>query len=59
MPSPIYQNMVNLIMGFPNRRRQSIFMDVVMWEHRTFDCEVLNVARFTNIRMSIIITNFV
>jgi hypothetical protein len=41
MPSLIYQNMVNLIAGFPIRRRpSSIFMDVAMWEHRTFDSEV-------------------
>jgi hypothetical protein len=40
MPSPIYQNMVNLIVGFPIWRRPSMFMDVVMSEHRTFDCEV-------------------
>jgi hypothetical protein len=37
MPSPIYQNMVNLIVDFPIWRHPSIFMDVAMWEHSTFD----------------------
>jgi hypothetical protein len=40
MSSPVLQNMVNLIVGFPMWRHPSIFMDVVMWEHRTFDSEV-------------------
>jgi hypothetical protein len=26
-----------------------IFMDVVMWEHCTLDCEILYVAKFTNV----------
>jgi hypothetical protein len=39
--SPVYQNMVNLIVGFPIRRCQSIFMDVAMWEHRALDSEVV------------------
>jgi hypothetical protein len=34
MPSSVYQNMVNLIAGFPIWGRPSIFMDVAMWEHR-------------------------
>jgi hypothetical protein len=37
MPSPIHQNMINLIVGFPIWRRPGIFKDVAMWEHRTFD----------------------
>jgi hypothetical protein len=49
MPSPVYQNMVNLIVGFPIWRRPSIFMDDAMWEHRTFDPEVFDVAKFTNL----------
>jgi hypothetical protein len=40
LPSQIYQNMVNLVVGFPIWRRPSILMDVVMWELCTFDCEV-------------------
>jgi hypothetical protein len=45
MPSPVYQNMVNLIVGFPIWRRPSIFMDVAMWEHRTFDSEVFRFGK--------------
>jgi hypothetical protein len=41
--------MVNLIVGFPVWRHPNIFMDVAMWEHRTFDSEVLDVAKFTNL----------
>jgi hypothetical protein len=37
MPSPIYQNMVNLIVEFPIWRRPSIFMYDAMWDHHTFD----------------------
>jgi hypothetical protein len=39
MPSPVYQNMVILIVDVPIWRGQSIFMNVAMWEHRTFDNE--------------------
>jgi hypothetical protein len=45
MPSPIYQNMVNLIVSFPIWRRPSIFMDVAMWEHHTFDSDVFRCGR--------------
>jgi hypothetical protein len=37
--------MVNLIVGFPIWRRPSIFMDVAMWEHRTFDSEVFRCGK--------------
>jgi hypothetical protein len=40
--------MVNLIVGFPIWSRPCIFMNVAMWEHRTFD-SVLDVAKFTNL----------
>jgi hypothetical protein len=40
MSSPVYQNKVNLIVGFPIWRCPSTFMDVAMWEHHTFDSEV-------------------
>jgi hypothetical protein len=40
MPLPIYQNMVNLIVGFPIWRCPSIFMDPAMWEHHTFDSRI-------------------
>jgi hypothetical protein len=49
MPSPVYQNMVNLIVGFPIWRCPSIFMDVAMWENRTFDFGFLDVAKLTNL----------
>jgi hypothetical protein len=45
MHSPIYQIMVNLIVGFPIWRRPSIFMDVAMWEHCTFDSEVFRCGK--------------
>jgi hypothetical protein len=32
MPLPVYQNMVNLIVGFPIWRGPSIFLDVAMWK---------------------------
>jgi hypothetical protein len=58
MPSPFYQNMINLIVGFPIWRRKNIFIDVAMWEHLTFDCEIFRCGKvyYSN---SIIITNFV
>jgi hypothetical protein len=49
MPSLIYQNTANLIVRFLIWGRPSIFMDVVIWEHRTFDSEVLYVTKFTNL----------
>jgi hypothetical protein len=45
MPSPIYQNMINLIVGFPIWRRSSIFMDVAIWEHHTFDSGVFRCGK--------------
>jgi hypothetical protein len=41
--------MVNLIVGFPIWRRPSIFMAVAMYEHRTFDSEVLYVAKVSSL----------
>jgi hypothetical protein len=35
--------------GFAIWRRPSIFMDVAMWDLRTFDSEVLDAAKFTNL----------
>jgi hypothetical protein len=36
--------------GFPIRRHPSIFIDVAMWEHRTFDSlRFLDVAKCTNL----------
>jgi hypothetical protein len=50
--------MVNLIVGFPIWRRPSILMNVAMWEHRTFACEVFGCGEvyYSN---SIIINNVV
>jgi hypothetical protein len=58
MPSPIYQNMVNLIVGFPIWRRPSIFMNVAMREQCTLDLKFLDVAKVTTL-ISTVITNFV
>jgi hypothetical protein len=40
MPSPIYQNMVNLVVHLSIRRRPSEFMNVMVWEHCTFDDKI-------------------
>jgi hypothetical protein len=55
---PLYQNMVNLIVGFPIWRRSSIFMNIAKWEHCTFDNEIFRCGKiyYSN---SIFITNFV
>jgi hypothetical protein len=39
MPSPIYQNMINLVVRVPIRRYPGKSMNVTMWEHHTFDSE--------------------
>jgi hypothetical protein len=44
--------MVNLILGFPIWRYPSIFMVVAMWEHRTIDSEVFDVAKFINLSVT-------
>jgi hypothetical protein len=49
--------MVNLIEGFPIWRHPSIFMDVEMWENRTFDSEILRCVK-VYYHNSIIITDF-
>jgi hypothetical protein len=58
MPSPIYQNMVNLVVRLPIRRYPSKFMNVMMWEHHTFDSKIFRCGKvyYSN---SIIIINFV
>jgi hypothetical protein len=57
MPSPVYQDMVNLIVGVPIWRCPSIFMNVAMWEHCTFDNETLDMAKFTTlIPLSLIVS---
>jgi hypothetical protein len=56
MPSPIYQNKVNLIAGFPIWRCPGIFMDAELWEHCTSDCEIFGCGKIYYCN-SIIITN--
>jgi hypothetical protein len=46
MTSPIYQNMVNLIVGITIWRYPSIFMDIAMWDDHTFDCEIFRCGKF-------------
>jgi hypothetical protein len=40
MPSPVYQNVVNLVELLSIRRCPSEFMNVTMWEHRIFYEEI-------------------
>jgi hypothetical protein len=49
MSSPMYQNMVNLIVRLPIRRRPSKFMNVTTWKHCTFDSKILDVAKLTTL----------
>jgi hypothetical protein len=37
--------MVNLSEGFPIRRHPRIFLNVLMWEHCTFDCEIFRCGK--------------
>jgi hypothetical protein len=34
--------MINMIVGVPIWAGPNIFMNVVMWEHPIFDCEILD-----------------
>jgi hypothetical protein len=52
MPSPMYQSMVNLIVGFPIWRCPSVFMNVMMWEHVLLTVRVLDVAKVTTLTPS-------
>jgi hypothetical protein len=58
MPWPIYQNMVNLIVGYSIRSRQIKFMNVTTSEHCTFNFDIFRCDKiyYSN---SIIIMNFV
>jgi hypothetical protein len=49
MPSPVYQNMVNLIVGFPIWRRPSIFLNVACGNIVLLTLRFLDVAKFTNL----------
>jgi hypothetical protein len=56
MPSPVYQNMVNLVVHLSVTRCE--FMNVTMWEHCTFDIKIFGCGKgyYSN---SIIITKLV
>jgi hypothetical protein len=58
MPPSIYQDVVNLVVCLSIRRRPSEFMNVMMWEHLTFDNKIFGYGKvyYSN---SIIITNLV
>jgi hypothetical protein len=58
IPSPVYQNMVNLVVRLSVRRCTSEFIDVTMREYRTFDNKIFGCGKvyYSN---SILITNFV
>jgi hypothetical protein len=58
IPSTVYQNMVKLIVGFPTWRHPSIFMNVPMWKHSIFVCEVFRCGK-VDYPKSMIITDFV
>jgi hypothetical protein len=49
VPSPVYQNVVNLIVGVPIWRHLIIVMDVAMWEHCTFDNEEIGCGKITTL----------
>jgi hypothetical protein len=57
MPSRIYQNTVDFIVGFPIWRCTSTFMEVGTWEYLMFVCEIYRCVKvyYSN---SVIITNF-
>jgi hypothetical protein len=57
MLSPIYQNMVNLVVHLSIRRRSSEFINVAVWEHHTFGNNIFGCGKvyYSN---SITITNF-
>jgi hypothetical protein len=57
MPLPVYQNMVNLIVGVPIWRCPSIFMSVAIGNIVLMTMRFLDVAKFTTLN-SIIITKF-
>jgi hypothetical protein len=49
MPSHVYQNVVNLIAGFPISKHPSKFMNVMIWEHCTSIVKFLGVVKFTTL----------
>jgi hypothetical protein len=49
MSSPIYQNMINLVVHLSIRRCSSEVMDVTLWEHCTLTIRFLDMAKFTTL----------
>jgi hypothetical protein len=47
--SLLCQNIINLTVDFPIRRIPNIFMNVQFWEYPNFNCEILDVAKFTTV----------
>jgi hypothetical protein len=45
MPSPIYQDVVNLVMRLPIRRGPGVLMNVPVLEHRALTTRFLDVAK--------------
>jgi hypothetical protein len=58
MPSPVYQNMANLIVRLFIRRYPSEIMKLRMWDHRTFGNEIFGRGKLYYYN-SIIINNLV
>jgi hypothetical protein len=55
MPSLIFQNMVNLIVRLSMRRHPSEFINVTVWEDRTFDNKIFGCGKVYYSNSSIII----
>jgi hypothetical protein len=50
--SPVYQNMVSLVVRLPIRRCPSKFMNVTMWEHCTFDSKIFGLSLLISCKLS-------
>jgi hypothetical protein len=57
MPSPVYQNMVNLIVNLSIRRHPNKFMNVTLWEHGKFVSQIFGRGK-VYYSVPIIITSF-
>jgi uncharacterized membrane protein len=53
MTSPIYQNVINLVVHLSLKRGLGVFMNVTMKKHSTSDNKVLDVAKFTTLTLLI------
>jgi hypothetical protein len=49
MSSPIYQNVIDLVVRLSIRRGPGVFMDAAMGEHGALTTKLLDVAKFTTI----------